>query len=106
MRQVKSDRSVRIDLFEDVWDIAVHNPLPTSLVPQELLATIKAASRNTEFARAQREVVCTPREAQQLVRIYTVAASAYAVLGDRHRLRLAADGSLLVSEALMKAVRR
>jgi len=104
MRQAKNDRSVRIDLFEDVWDIAVHNPLPTSLVPQELLATIKAASRNTEFARAQR--VCTPREAQQLVRIYTVAASAYAVLGDRHRLRLAADGSRLVIEALIKAVTR
>ena len=101
--RVKQDRLIQIDLFEDVWQIAFRNPLPTSLIPHEVLARIKAAPRNTEFARARRQVVCTPREAQQLARVYRVAASAYAVMGDRHRLELAADGSRLVIEALLKA---
>src|SRR5215475_16026303 len=87
MTRMKNERLIRINLFEDVWEIALHNPLPMSLVPYELLAMIKAARRNTELTRPVRKVVCTPREAQQLTRIYTVAASAYAVLGDRHRLR-------------------
>src|SRR5262249_32961792 len=82
IRSVKHGRSIRIVLFEDVWEIALQNPLPTSLVPPKLLAKIKAAPRNTESARAQRELICAPREAQQLLRIYTVAASAYAVLDD------------------------
>ena len=100
---MNQDKLIRIDLFENVWEIALRNPLPTSLVPQDVLARMKAAPRNTELARAQRQVVCTPREAQQLASLYRVAASAYAVLGDRRRLELAADGSRLVIEALLKA---
>ena len=106
IRNVKHRRSIRLVLFEDVWEIALQNPLPTSLVPPKLLAKIQAAPRDTGSARAQRELICTPREAQQLLRIYRVAASAYAVLGDIDRLQLAADGARLVSDALRTVARR
>ena len=105
IRNVKHGRSIRIVLSEDVWEIALQNPLPTSLVPRKLLAKLKAAPRTAESARAQREVMCTRREAEELLRIYTVAWSAYAVMGDTHRLQLTADGSRIVIEALSNAVR-
>ena len=100
IRNVKHGRSIRIVLSEDVWEIALQNPLPTSLVPQKLLAKIKAAPRSTESARAEREVRCSRQEAEQLLRIYIVASNTYAVMGDRDRLRLAADGSQLIIDAL------
>ena len=74
-------------------------------LPSELEAKVRATYRDTQFARARREVLCTVQEAQVLVRIFTAAATAYALNGDSHRLRLAGDGSRHVIDALRKAAR-
>jgi len=94
-----------VELFEDVWGIALDPMGMVAPLPVELEAKISATNRDMQFARARREVLCTVPEAQLLLRIFTAAASAYAINGDSHRLRLAADGSRHVIDALRKALR-
>ena len=96
---------IRVELFEDVWEIALDPAGMAAPLSSELEAKVRATYRDTQFARARREVLCTPHEAQALVRVFTAAVSAYALNGDSHRLRLAGDGSRHVIDALRKAVR-
>jgi len=94
---------IRVELFEDVWEIALDPMGMVTPLPAELEAKIRATERDLQFARARREVLCSVPEAQVLLRIFTAAASAYALHGDSHRLRLAGDGSRHVIDALRKA---
>ena len=96
---------IRVELFEDVWEIALDPATMVAPLPPELDAKIRRTDRDMQFARARREVLCSVQEAQVLLRIFTVAASAYALHGDSHRLRLAGDGSRHVVDALGKAAR-
>jgi hypothetical protein len=92
-----------VELFEDVWEIALDPAGTAPPLPSELEAKVRARYRDTQFARARREVLCTVQEVQVLLRIFTAAASAYALNGESHRLRRAGDGSRHVIDALRKA---
>ena len=96
---------IRVELFEDVWAIALDPAGMVAPLPTELEAKIRATDQDMQFARARREVLCSVREAQVLLRIFTAAARAYALNGDSHRLRLAGDGSRHLIDALRKAAR-
>jgi len=96
---------IGVELFEDVWEIALDPAGMAAPLPIDLEAKVRATYRDTQFARARREVLCTVQEAQVLVRIFTAAATACALNGDSHRLRLAGDGGRHVIDALRKAAR-
>ena len=96
---------IRVELFEDVWAIALDPAGMVAPLPAELEAKIRATDRDMQFARARRELLCSAQEAQILLRIFTAAAGAYTLSGDSHRLRLAGDGSRHVIDALRKAAR-
>jgi len=100
-----TENKIRVELFEDIWDIVLGTPEVVASLPAELLAKLQATPRDTQFARARREVPCTVKEAQVLLRVFTAAANACALSGDSQRLRLAGEGSRHVIDALRKAVR-
>jgi len=93
-------RMIRIELYDDVWDIALHYDGTRSPLAMALLAKITSMPLDTQLASARRAVVCSVHEAQALLSIFRAAANVHALRSDRHRLRLAGDGCRLVINAL------
>src|SRR5262245_12008544 len=98
-----TDRSIRIVLFDDVWDLALHPPPTIRPLTPDFLAKITATPSDTPLARSRREVTCTVEEARALLRVLREAAGEYARSGDHRRLGLATAGGSNVINA-MKAV--
>jgi len=96
---------IRVELFEDAWEIALEPVAMVAPLPAELHAKIRATDRDLQFAKARRQVLLSVQEAQLLLRMFTAAASTCAQNGDSHRLRLAGDRSRHLIDALRKEAR-
>ncbi len=94
---------LRIVLFNDVWDLVLHPPAPSSQLSPALIAKIQAAPSDRHLARARREVSCTSEEARRLLRLFTDAANLCRVVEDDRRLWLASVGCGGVVQALLRA---